>query len=372
MSEENTLTQSLETIRVLLVEDSEIEAPLIQESLEESPLVKIELTHTENLRNTLLRIEEGAFDVILLDLGLPDSWGLDTFAKVNYRSPDIPIVVLSSFEGEDLAIQAVRHGAQDYLVKGEADGSLLVRSLRYAIERKRTETEIRRAHSELEQRVRERSIQLAEANEALEAEIVARKNAHELLKKSLFGIINAMAQLVEIRDPYTAGHQQRVAHLACAMAEEMGFSGDQINNIHIAGLIHDIGKVYVPTEILSKPGMINEIEFSMIKYHIHAGYEIVKEIGLPQEVVDIVCQHHERIDGSGYPRGMMGSELRPESKILAVADVVEAMLSHRPYRPSHGLDAALDEISLTKGKLYDADAVDACIKLFTEKNFSFE
>ena len=361
-----------EPIRVLLVEDSEIEASLIQEFLEENHIIPIRLSHSENLNDTIVRLESEPFDAILLDLGLPDSWGIDTFARVNHQSPAIPIVVLSSFDNEHLAIEAVRHGAQDYLVKGEADGNLLARSLRYAIERKRAEEELRRAHADLEQRVRERSAQLAEANEALEAEIIERKKAHELLKKAVFGTISAMARLVEIRDPYTAGHQQRVALLACAIAEQLGLSGEQINNLHIAGLIHDIGKVYVPTEILSKPGLITEIEFSMIKYHIQAGYEIVREIGLPREVVDIICQHHERIDGSGYPRGMKGEAMRRESKILAVADVVEAMLSHRPYRPSHGLDAALEEISMTRGRLYEPEAVDACIKLFTEKNFSFE
>jgi putative nucleotidyltransferase with HDIG domain len=192
------------------------------------------------------------------------------------------------------------------------------------------------------------------------------------LRKITGATIQAMAQTVEVRDPYTAGHQRRVADLARAIATNMGLTADQIDGIRMAGAIHDIGKISVPAEILSKPGVLTPIEFSLIKTHSQIGYEILKDIEFPWDIAQMVLQHHERMDGSGYPNGLSGEEILLEARIIAVADVVEAMASHRPYRPAVGMDKALDEISTKRGRIYDPAVVDACLRLFKEQTFAFK
>lgn len=192
------------------------------------------------------------------------------------------------------------------------------------------------------------------------------------LSRALEGIIRAMSVTIEMCDPYTAGHQRRVSKLACAIAREIGLPETQIEGIRMAGEIHDIGKIYVPAEILSKPGKLTDIEFTIIKTHAQVGYDILKNIEFPWPIADIVVQHHERLDGSGYPARLKADAILPEANIIIVADVVEAMSSHRPYRPSHGIDKAIAEITQNKGILYDAAVVDHCARLFKEKGFSFE
>ena len=194
----------------------------------------------------------------------------------------------------------------------------------------------------------------------------------ERLVKAMEDTIQAMAMIVEMRDPYTAGHQRRVTQLACAIAKEIGISEDQITGLRLSGLIHDIGKVRVPSEILTNPDGLSEAEFTMIKMHPLIGYEILKTIDLPWPIAQIVYQHHERMDGSGYPLGILGEDIILEARILAVADVVEAIASHRPYRPALGIDVALDKISKEPQKLYDSKAVEACVGLFREKKFKFD
>ena len=202
--------------------------------------------------------------------------------------------------------------------------------------------------------------------------IAERKQATERLQKVLEGTIQAVGLTTETRDPYTAGHQRRVALLACAVAREIGLCEEQVESIRVAGLMHDIGKMSVPAEILSKPSRLTEIEFNLIKAHPKVAYDILATIEFPWPIADIVLQHHERMDGSGYPHGIKVEEIMLEARILAVADVVEAMLSHRPYRPALGIDKALEEIGQNRGLLYDQDVVDACIRLFAEKRFQFE
>jgi putative nucleotidyltransferase with HDIG domain len=191
------------------------------------------------------------------------------------------------------------------------------------------------------------------------------------LRKTLGTIAQAMGTALETRDPYTAGHQHRVADLARAMATEMGLPADQIEAVRMAATVHDIGKIAVPAEILSKPGRLSDAEFELIKVHPKAGYDILRGIDFLWPIAQIVLQHHERLDGSGYPAGLCGEHILIEARIIGVADVVEAMSTHRPYRPSLGLDEALAELSRNKGVLYDASAADACLRLFTEKQFSF-
>lgn len=198
------------------------------------------------------------------------------------------------------------------------------------------------------------------------------KESFEKLQRAMESTIQAISTIVETRDPYTSGHQLRVASLACAIAKEMGIPEQEIEGIRMASVIHDIGKIYIPAEILSKPGELNRIEFDMIKTHAQVGYNILESIEFPYPVAMIVKQHHERIDGTGYPDRLAGNAIMKEAKILAVADVVEAMASHRPYRPSKGIDQALEEIARNRGRLYDEQVVDTCIGLFKSNKFKFE
>lgn len=210
-------------------------------------------------------------------------------------------------------------------------------------------------------------------------DITDRKKAEEQiqetlakLRKALGDTIHAIALTVEARDQFLSGHQSRVADLARAIATEIGISKDKIQGIRSAGVIHDLGKICVPSEILSKPGKLTEGEFSLIKAHPKVAYDILKDIEFPWPIALIVYQHHERMDGSGYPQGLEGDKILIEARILAVADIVEAMSSHRPYRPSLGIENALKEIANNKGTLYDPRAADACLKLFREKGYAFK
>lgn len=183
--------------------------------------------------------------------------------------------------------------------------------------------------------------------------------------------VETISAILEMRDPYTAGHQRGVTRLACAIAAEMGLDADQIAGLQVAGFLHDIGKIVVPAEILNRPGQLSQFEFNIIKTHSQVGYDILGKIDFPWPVATIVLQHHERLDGSGYPAALTGSDICLEARILALADVVEAMASHRPYRPSLGIGEALAEIARNKGRLYDPEVVEVCIRLFKEKGFSF-
>lgn len=217
-------------------------------------------------------------------------------------------------------------------------------------DRKHGEEALKKAHTDLEQRVKERTLELA---------------------KAMTGSIEAIALTVEMRDPYTSGHQRRVADLAAAIAKKLGLSIDKIEGVYMAGLLHDIGKIRVPSEILSYPGRLSDAELAIIKPHPKIGYNILKGIDFPWPLADIVLQHHERLDGSGYPQGMKGDSILQKAKILTVADVVEAMSSHRPYRAALGIDRALEEITANKGIYYDPAAVDACVALFKEEQYYF-
>jgi len=192
------------------------------------------------------------------------------------------------------------------------------------------------------------------------------------LKASLTGTISAIAKAVEAKDPYTGGHQQRVAQLAVCMARFMGLSDEQVEGIQLGATIHDIGKINIPAEIVCNPGPLSRVAYALVQEHCLVGYKILKDIDFPWPIADIALQHHERMDGSGYPQGLKGDEIRLESRIITVADVVEAMVSHRPYRPSLGIAAALEELRRYRGQWYDSDAVDACLHLFQHDLFHFE
>ena len=231
----------------------------------------------------------------------------------------------------------------------------------------RTKGQITKELKQLRQRIAEleqSEIERKQAEDALQ-------RSYQQLRETFIATVNALASTVEMKDPYTAGHQQWVTRLACAIAKEMGFSEEQIEGVRMAGLIHDIGKINIPAEILSKPGHLSEIQYNMVKIHPQVGCDILREIKFPWPVAEIVLQHHERMDGSGYPQGLSGDEIILEARILAVADTVEAMSSHRTYRAAYGIERALEEISRNRGTLYDSVVVDACLKLF-KKGFRFD
>lgn len=210
-------------------------------------------------------------------------------------------------------------------------------------------------------------------------DVTERRRAFELLeenrdnmRRSRDALVEALSRVIEMRDPATAGHQRRVADLAVAIAGDINMPPDRVEAIRIAGLIHDIGKIAVPSEILNKPGRLDEEETRFIREHPNTGFEILRNLDGFETIARIIHQHHERIDGSGYPRGLLGTEILLEARILAVADTVEAMASHRPYRSAQGIDAALREIEKSKGVLYDFEVASACLRVIREKGFAFD
>lgn len=239
--------------------------------------------------------------------------------------------------------------------------------------------ELEKHRHHLEDMIEERASELQATNQKLAGEVGERKKAVEALSRSyeqlrtmLTATVTTLTSAVEVRDPYTAGHQKRVAELACAIAEELDLDSETVDGLRLSGILHDIGKISVPTEILVRPGKITDTEFSLIQHHSEVGAELLGGIDFQWPVAEIVRQHHERMDGSGYPDGLKGDEIRIEAKILGVADVVESMASHRPYRPALGMDKAIEEITKRKGDYFDPDVVDACVRLLEKNNKSLD
>jgi HD-GYP domain-containing protein (c-di-GMP phosphodiesterase class II) len=204
------------------------------------------------------------------------------------------------------------------------------------------------------------------------SDITDIRKAEQKYRSALEGAIQTMSRIVELRDPYTAGHQNRASRLAVEIGRSMGFSQERLEGVRVASLLYEIGKINVPSEILNKPGKISSMEYELIQGHPESAWDILKNIDFPWPVAEIVHQHHERMDGSGYPSGLKGEDILLEARILAVADVVEAMCSHRPYRPSLGIDKALEEIERGSGIIYDSQVADLCVELFREKGFVME
>jgi len=290
------------------------------------------------------------FELILCDVTMPGESGIDFIQYVAAEYTDTAIIMVTAVDDPEIAETALESGIYGYIIKPFNVKGVII-NIRNSLRRRELEIAARTYRGNLEHEVEERTSEL---------------------QKILREVIYALTMTVEYRDPYTAGHQQRVSDLACAIAKEMGFSKDKIMGIRIAGALHDIGKIVVPAEILSKPARLSKPEFEIIKNHSQVGYDILKSIKFPWPIAQIVFQHHERMDGSGYPNGLLGQEILIEARILGIADIVEAMASHRPYRPALGIDKALEEISINKGKLYDVEAANACLKIFKEKEFEFK
>jgi len=317
----------------------------------------------EDARQAQEILAKGECDVVVSDIVLPGVSGVDLLKAIRRAAPAVQVIMMTGEPTVETAAEAVRAGAADYLTKPFPREAVL-RSVANAAKIKKVDDERRRLADEnvayqrdLERLVQERTRKMEEALGNW--------------KEATAGTILAMSSAVESRDPYTAGHQQRVADLGRAIARELALSEDEINAVYYAGLVHDLGKIGVPAEILTHPGKLCSEAMSLVRKHPQAGCRILEKVRFPWPIGRIILEHHERLDGSGYPQGLSGEQICKEARILAVADVVEAMVSHRPYRPALGIAAALAEIEAGRAVKYDAAAVQACVGLYREKGFEF-
>ena len=325
--------------------------------------------------------EDAPYAVAFLDLNMPPGPDGEWVAEqIHNLDPHINTVVVTGYRSINSNNNARQARFSDnllYLQKPFHPREIIQFATALGI-KWQAEKQLLTMHADLENLVQQRTAELLKSNQLLKIEIENRKGmqqelqqSFESLKKAMHSTIQAISMTVEMRDPYTSGHQQRVANLAKAISEELKLPESQIESIYMAAAIHDIGKISLPAEILVKPIPLSAIEISLVQGHAQAGYDILKGIEFPWAIAEIVLQHHERMDGSGYPRGLAGDDIVFEARIICIADVVETMASHRPYRPSIGMDKALEEIADNRGGLYDPRVVDACLKIFSEKGFSF-
>jgi len=456
-------------LRVLVVEDSEDDVLLMVRTLKKGGFDPVH-ERVETAEDMLSALSGGPWDVILCDYKMPRFSGLRALEIFRETGIDIPFILVSGTIGEEVAVEAMKAGAHDYIMKDR------LQRLVPAIERELKEAGMRQGRRQVEQALRMAEAKYSTIVEnALEGiyqstpegrfltvnpamariygydspeELIAgvsdigaqlytdpadrrevmcrmardgflsdfevqhrrkdgsavwvslnaravkdetgaivylegvvanitdrkrleleRQKSVEMLRKGLAATVQAISMAVEVRDPYTSGHQKRVADLVRAIATEMALPLPQVEGLRMASVIHDIGKLSIPSEILSKPSKLTPVEYQLLQQHAQAGFDILKDIDFPWPVARVILQHHERLDGSGYPNGIKGDEILLEARILSVADVVEAMATHRPYRPSLGIGPALEEISVNRGVLYDPGVVDICLGLFREKGY---
>jgi len=299
----------------------------------------------ESAEAALKVLNSNPVEVVISDVQMKGMSGLDLCRQVkdNFHA-DVVIItgLVNNFAYEEIIAQ----GASDFIEKPIRLAEIVARLKRVLLERQ----------------TREKLKQTAEE---------LRSNAVRF-QKAMEGSVQAIALAVEMRDPYTSGHQNRVADLACAIGQEMGLSEDRIYGLQMASVVHDLGKLTIPGEILCKPGRLSGPEYAMIQTHVQSGYDILKKIDFPWPLADIVLQHHERMDGSGYPNGLSGEAIMMEARILSVSDVFETIGSHRPYRPSLGLKKAMGELTGNSGTLYDPGVVSACLGLVESERFQFK
>jgi putative two-component system response regulator len=339
---DNKKNDEFEQAHILVVDDEEAVRTMIKNVLRQ---IGFQCSTASDGREAIKVLDERAIDVIIADIKMPGMDGIE-LTRIIKEKYDSDIIILTGFIENFTYEKVIEKGASDFMQKPVNIEELIVRLKRVLKERTL---------------LRERDRAQGELQEGLDK-----------LQRAIEGVIKVIAVTVETRDPYTAGHQRRVTNLASAIAKELNLSQDHIDGINMAGLIHDCGKISVPAEILSKPTGLNEMELSIIKTHPRIGYDILKTIEFPWPVEQIVLQHHERENGTGYPQGLDKNEIIIEAKIIAVSDVVEAMASDRPYRPSLGIDEALEEIRNNRGVLYNSDVVDACLKILSSGSFEFE
>jgi response regulator RpfG family c-di-GMP phosphodiesterase len=296
-------------------------------------------------REALGILQSTPVDVLVSDIQMPGMNGLELVGRVKALY-DIDVIVMTGFTADFTYESIIGRGVADFVQKPVSLREFIARVKRVLLERS---TRIERNHAAL-----------------------ALKENLEKFQRAMEGIIQAIAATVEMRDPYTAGHQERVAGIVCAIGRAMGLAEDRVYGLRMAAVLHDVGKIAVPAEILSRPGQLTALEYGIIKNHPQYGYDILKKIEFPWPLATIVLQHHERMNGSGYPQGLKGDEITLEARILAVADVLETISSHRPYRPSLGVNHAIFELRQNRGNLYDADVVDSCIEMISSGRLKLE
>ena len=299
----------------------------------------------ESAEAALKILKSDPVEVVISDVQMKGMNGLDLCGQIkDHYDADVIIItgLVNNFAYEEIIAQ----GASDFIEKPIRLAEIVARLKRVLFERQ-TREKLKQTAKEL------------------------RSNG-ERFQKAMEGSVQAIALAVEMRDPYTSGHQNRVADLASAIARVMGLSEDRIYGLQMASVIHDLGKLTIPGEILCKPGRLSGPEYAMIQTHVQSGYDILKKIDFPWPLADIVIQHHERLDGSGYPHGLSGDQILLEARILSVADVFETIGSHRPYRPSLGMKKAMGELTENSGRLYDPDVVEACLSLVNEDGYKLK
>ena len=340
------MDESKTNLKVLICDDDPADRKLVKYCLKQmggEALTVLEAGEQGEIESVLAST---APDVVLMDLQMPGKSGLDWLDEVVERKI-APVIMLTGYGNEDIAVTTIQRGAAGYISKN----SLRPQKLADAIAGATTNWK--------------RKIDSGEAPVAA----VLNKTSTQKLDTVGLETVKALATMAEMRDPYTAGHQRRVSELAGALAESLKLSSEQVTTVRLAGIVHDIGKVRVPAEILTNPGRLTDAEFTIIKSHPQVGFDIIRNIELPWPIARIIREHHERVDGSGYPLSLRNGDIALESKILAVADVVEAMASHRPYRPALGVDKAILEISAHQKDFYDPSVVEACVKLLKDGAF---
>jgi response regulator RpfG family c-di-GMP phosphodiesterase len=294
-------------------------------------------SEAENGDAALKLLEKDRFDLVITDIEMPGISGIQLTERIKaLNGPDV--IMITGYAKDFSYGEAIAKGAGDFIHKPFELRELLIRIKRVFRER------------------------------TLRNELKVRLNQ---LMAALEGVVHALSMSIDARDPYTAGHQKRSTDLAVKIGRQIGLPEDRITGIRMAGAIHDLGKIAVPAEILTRPSRLSNMEFSLIKTHSKVGYDILKGIDFPWPIAETVYQHHERMDGTGYPRGLKGDEILLEARIMAIADVVEAIASHRPYRPAFGIDAAAEEISDKRGALFDPELADACLRIIRGDDFSF-
>ena len=333
-----------------------------------------EVVTAKNGVEALDKLKEGSIDVIISDIMMPlmDGFQFCRECKKDDRLKKIPFIFYTAtYTGKKDEEFALSLGAEKF-VKKPVELKVFINIIKEVIEKHKEGGLIALP----EEPIKKEEIYLTEYSkriiEKLEKKVTDLEEFKKQIKHLFDDVILTMGKITEIKDPYTAGHQQKISQLAVAIAKELDLPQDKIEGIRIAALLHDIGKIGIPCDILNRPAQLGEIEYSLIKDHPQAGYDILKSIDFSYPVVKIILQHHERLDGSGYPRGLKDEDILPEAKIIGVADVAGAMSSVRPYRPAHSMEEVFEEISKNKGILYDPEVVDTCLRIFKEKGFKFE
>jgi putative two-component system response regulator len=324
-------TELMKSLVVLYVEDEEDVREALARYLRRR-FAKVDTA--ENGEEGLEKFKQNHYDIVITDVRMPVMDGLEMAKKIKEITEDMPVIVVTAFNETDYFMRAIEIGIDRY-VKKPVDTEALFDAIYKG-------TRVHFQQKTIDQ---------------------GRKRMLDLLEQT----VSTLARAIEMRDPYTDGHQKRVAYLSVAIAEELNLPEDSIHGIRLAALIHDIGKINIPLEILSRPGKLDMTEFELIKRHPAAGYDVVGDINFPWPIRQIILEHHEKYNGTGYPNGLKGEDILLEARIICVADVVEAMASHRPYRPGLGMDAAIAEIKANSGILFDPLVVDACVRVI-EKN----